>query len=650
MTRVHIESSRITSTARRRDSDMQAGGNREQKGWQQRAAWVAVLLLAAALRVPGISPSIAAWHPDEYNFVFWPLLILLGEHIPPVFYYPHLSYYLLAAVNAVPLAFGATGNDFTASTLLRYFWYPEQSLALARAFGVFCAVATVGVTGLITRRLGESGLLAAGLMAVCVIHVRQSPVAGADVPMTLLFVLALWAIVRLESAETTRDYLLAGLLVGLSAALKYQGVLVAIALPVVHLRSGRVLLDVRIAAAAAGALGLFLLTTPAVLLETRAFASGFTELWVHVAPGAAADASGWWRHLSLSLWTAYGPAGFALCLTGMVLVGYRRRAAELGLFAVFLLYLAVIGSAELSFVRYALPLAPLAAILITMAIRRCQRWAPIAMVAVLVPTLYGSARIADLRLRPDTRVEAAAWMARHIPGGAVVCNFGGWAGDPAARTFEDVWWKISHLARSTETPTVAQTLSVLEQIAPPGPFVSYAVQTGNQDLVGGSLATANAFDCDCIVAHEHALNFSSVATDLVDELGGASRVDQRFGAPAMTDAARYDELDALFVPLTGFGDRRQAGPYVRVWQRTAQENPLSWSSRDVFARALVRAASSLVDDNQLETALHLVQQALSSAPQSRDQRLFLQAADVFRRLGLEEPARASATRAAKLTP
>ena len=189
------------------------------QGWQQPAAWTVLLLLAAALRLPGISPAISAWHPDEYNFVFWPLLILLGEHTPPVFYYPHLSYYLLAAANAVHLALAGAGDDLAASTLLRYFWHPELSLALARAFGVACAVATVGATGLLARRLGAGGLLAGGLMAVCVIHVRQSPVAGADVPMTLLFVLALWAAVRLESAHSTRDYVLAGVLVGLAAAL-----------------------------------------------------------------------------------------------------------------------------------------------------------------------------------------------------------------------------------------------------------------------------------------------------------------------------------------------------------------------------------------------------------------------------------------------
>jgi 4-amino-4-deoxy-L-arabinose transferase-like glycosyltransferase len=79
--------------------------------------------------------------------------------------------------------------------------------------------------------------------------VRQSPVAGADVPMTLFFVLAVGAALRLQQRDTWRDYALAGALVGVAAALKYQGALAGIALLVVHLASRR-RLDGRLAAGA----------------------------------------------------------------------------------------------------------------------------------------------------------------------------------------------------------------------------------------------------------------------------------------------------------------------------------------------------------------------------------------------------------------
>jgi len=466
--------------------------------------------------------------------------------------------------------------------------------------------------------------------------------------MTLLFVLALWAAARLESAETTRDYLLVGFLVGLAAALKYQGALVAVAVPVVHLASRRPLVDARIVVAAAGAIIGFLLTTPGVLMDAGAFGSGFTELWDHVSPGEVAETPGWWRHLSLSLWTAYGPAGLALCLAGLGLVLQRRRPAELGLAAAFLLYFALIGSAKLTFVRYALPLAPLAAVLITIAIGRCGRWAPVALVAVLAPSLYGSARIADLRLSPDTRVEAATWLDEHVAAGTVICNFGGWAGDPAARTFEDVWWKISQLVRSADAPTLAETLAVLDQSKPPVPFVSYAVQTGNQDLAVGSRPTVEALDCDCVATHNHALSFSTVTSYLTRELGGVATVRASFDPGPAAASARYDELDALYLPLAGFGDLRVACPAIDLWQRRSAQDPRNWRGRDVIARALMCGVRSLVDEGQDEAGLHLVQQALSSVPDSQDSRLFRGATDVFRQLGLPGPARASEERAAAL--
>ncbi len=607
-----------------------------------------LLLLAAALRWPGISPDIAAWHPDEYNFVFWPLLVLLGEYTPPVFYYPHLSYYLLATVNAVHLAVAGEGDGFAASALLRYFWFPEQALAVARVVGVGCGVATVAATGLLARRLGAGALTAAGLMAVCVIHVRQSPVAGADVPMALLFVLALWAAARLESTDDVRHYLLAGVLIGLAAALKYQGALVAVAVPVVHLTCRRSLVDVRLATAAAGATAVFLLTTPGVLLDSATFTSGFAELWQHVSPGTVAATPGWWRHLSLSLWTAYGPAGLALCLAGLALAVQRRRPGELGVAAAFLLYFVVIGSAKLTYVRYALPLTPLAAVFITIACRRCGRWAPLAALAVLVPSLYGSTRIADLRWRPDTRVQAAEWMATHVPAGSVLCNFGGWAGDPPSRTFEDIWWKISQLARTEDTPSVGEALAVLDRVPPPVPFVSFVVQTGNQDLAAGSQSTVTGFGCDGVVTHAHELGFSTRTTDLTDQLAELVGPEARFGDGTDTASPRYDDLDALYVPLSGFGDLRRAGPRVSVQLLDTGGANMRWAARDVFARALVRGARSLVDEGQHDAALHLVQQSLSSVPESRDARLFSDAAIVFQRLGLAEPARSSAARAAAL--
>ena len=275
---------------------------------------------------------------------------------------------------------------------------------------------------------------------------------------------------------------------------------------------------------------------------------------------------------------------------------------------------------------------------------------PVVALTVLGPALYGSARIADLRWRPDTRVEAAAWMTAHVPAGSVICNFGGWAGDPASRTFEDVWWKISQLARSPETPSVDAALTVLSRVPPPAPFVSFAVQTGNQDLAAGSWAAVKSLDCDYVVGHHHRLDFSTISAGLAEQLAKVGGVRPSFQLDIGTQSARYDDLDALYVPLSDFGDTRLAGPRIDIWQtdRGWSNSRLQWTAADVFARALLRGARSLADENQQEAALHLVRQALSTVPDSPDSRLFRDAAHVFRQLGLSAPATASAERAAAL--
>lgn len=288
---------------------------------------------------------------------------------------------------------------------------------------------------------------------------------------------------------------------------------------------------------------------------------------------------------------------------------------------------------------------PLAAVLIAAALPQAKRWTPVVAIALLGPGLYASARIADLRWQPDTRVQAAAWMADHLPAGSVVCNFGGWAGDPPARTVEDVWWKISQLVRSADTPTVADALGALPP--PPVAFVSYVVQTGTRDLAPGSLETRQQRDCDCVVAHEHDLDFSRLSPGLTERLDTVLSRAARF-APGATGAA-YDEADALYVPLAGFGSLRRAGPRVDIWVRPGLEPVPAFGTADLLARALAHGARSLVPD-QRESALHLVQQALSLVPRSRDPRLYREAAEVFAALGLEEPARASRARAAALTP
>ena len=87
------------------------------------------------------------------------------------------------------------------------------------------------VGGLARRLYGpRAGLIGLRLAAVSVLAVRQSPVAGLDVPMTMWYVAAVWGAVRLVRSPGAKDYVWAAVLSGLAASTKYHGALASLAI------------------------------------------------------------------------------------------------------------------------------------------------------------------------------------------------------------------------------------------------------------------------------------------------------------------------------------------------------------------------------------------------------------------------------------
>jgi hypothetical protein len=101
------------------------------------------------------------------------------------------------------------------------------------------------------------------------------------------------------------------------------------------------------------------------------------------------------------------------------------------LLAGFLAYYLVMGAGMLVFLRYALPLMLLLAVLIAGVVRSARRpWrqAGLALLVALEP-LHASVFMVRLAGREDSRAAARAWVEAHVPEGTAIGNFGGWAGD-----------------------------------------------------------------------------------------------------------------------------------------------------------------------------------------------------------------------------
>ncbi|MDA0337435.1 MAG: glycosyltransferase family 39 protein, partial [bacterium] len=327
---------------------------------------VLLLLVGTALRVAPLLAGAPVPHPDEFNATFWPLLVALGDPTPQVFYYPYFHTYVLALLQILRGVILAPG-DVSVHTWLgtQYFWHPDSALQLARWVNALCGCLTLTLVASLARRIyGDTAAwVALGLASVSLLAVRQSPVAGLDVPMTMWYIAALLAAVRLTETRCTRAYLWAAFLVGLAASTKYHGALAATSILAVHLLMGRSLKDRNLWFAAGAAISTFLAGSPYILGMPGAFVDGFGALVTHARTGLLDLGPGWIHHVLFSLRVNLGWPGLAALAVGLVQSLRNNDVGPRVLTATFLGYYLVVGASPLVFARYALPLAMLQCIL-----------------------------------------------------------------------------------------------------------------------------------------------------------------------------------------------------------------------------------------------------------------------------------------------
>jgi hypothetical protein len=360
-----------------------------------------------------------------------------GDLNPRFFNWPSLSMYVLAGVYG--LVFGAS-PDGVAGAFARN---PALFYLAGRLVTALFGTATLAVlyyTGRMTYGPAV-GILAAGLLAVDLLHVRDSHWVTPDVPLTFLVTLATLCALRYWRDGRRADAGVAGLVVGLAAAMKYPGGLAFLGLVAAHVARrpslpawGRVAGKDLILGAGLATLG-FLLGTPFAMLTPAAFVRGvLAELReVHTVQfGNETDAPAYLFHLTYSLPEAMGWPLYLLALAGLGWALAVRGAREVVLLAFAVPYLLVIATWSARFERYALPLLPcltlLAAVAVTQGVnwlsgrvRLAPPWPAITLVAgavlLVAPALARVTAYHRLLAEPDTRELGSAWVERHVPPG-----------------------------------------------------------------------------------------------------------------------------------------------------------------------------------------------------------------------------------------
>jgi hypothetical protein len=406
---------------------------RERRRW---APWVGVLLLGAfLLRVWGAKHGLPyAYNADE-NAHFVPKAIGLFGHgwNPDYFVNPPAYTYVLHVVFAIWFG-GRSGVSEQFAT------DPTSVFLVARVTAAVLGTVAVWLLYLAGTRLFADrrvGFLSAGLLAVAFLPVFYSHLALNDVPTLAPICLSLYGTGRIVRDGRLRDYVIAGVGLGLACGFKYTGGVTL--LPLLGAAGGRFFMKApgERAAAAGGtivaglcALGAFLVANPYALLDHQAFFDGLNH-----QTSVADDALGKLgltedNGLAYYLWTLTWGLGWVpaiASLAGVVLVARDSRRIAAVLVPAPVLFLLFMGTQARFFGRWLLPVFPLVCLLAAYALlrvamllaKRRPALAPtlLAVVALLLcgQGLIYSLHIGQVLSRADTRNLARNWFVAHVP-------------------------------------------------------------------------------------------------------------------------------------------------------------------------------------------------------------------------------------------
>ena len=426
------------------------------------AAGIGAAVLGLALRTIGLSYGLPDhFHWDEPTIMNRVIRMGSGDLDPHFFYYPTLLMYLLLAANGALYAVGhvlhayTSTNDFAVS----YLTDSTASYVVGRALVATLGAATVLLAFVVGRRFvsAPAGLVGAVLLAVSPVHVGNSHFATNDVPMAFFALLSYVFLWQVYTRGRTRDYVLAGAVIGLGVSTKYLPVVLLVSLAMAHAfrlrnetgrwRSASTGLG-RVAAAGGAAFAAFAVTSPYVLLDWR------TAIHDYGAQAALSSAAGcrdcglnYVPYLTETLGWSVGWAAYLLALAGLASLAWTRGEARLRgiLLASFPIVLfLLVGSERQPWPRWLVPIAPFACIaaggVLWAAVRRAAS-APAALRAfggraVPAPVLFAtvgaltlaaaaqpaieSGRFDRSLLTGDPRSRAVAWFEATVPDGTTV--------------------------------------------------------------------------------------------------------------------------------------------------------------------------------------------------------------------------------------
>ena len=401
--------------------------------WRWWAAVAGLLAFSLVLRVWGAEHGLPyAYNADE-NAHFVPRAIGLYGHDwhPDYFVNPPAYTYVVHIV--FTLWFG--GREGVSELFATD---PTEVWVVARVTAAVLGTIAVWLLVLTGARLFDRrvGLLAGAVLAVAFLPVFYSHLALNDVPTLAPIGLALYGAAGILRFGRKRDYLIAGIGVGLACATKYTGgivLLAVLAAGMLQLRApggpwpavrGSVLAGV-------AALLAFVVANPYAVLDFPAFMDGIT----HQSAASSGETrgklgltheNGWLYYLWTFTW-GLGWVPLLAAVAALPVLWRGERRLLLVLVPAPLLFVLFMGTQERFFGRWLIPVFPFMCLLAAYAAMRVAEWLAqrrpalrptllaVAAVALCAQGVVYSLHIVQVLSREDTRNMAREWFVEHVP-------------------------------------------------------------------------------------------------------------------------------------------------------------------------------------------------------------------------------------------
>ncbi len=398
------------------------------------------LLLAATLglRLWGIKQGLPySYNSDEAtHFVPRAIAFFSHDYNPQYFLNPPAYSYLLHFV--FELWFG--GPD---AVRRAYVANPTEVFVVARVVAAVLGTVAVWLTYLAGERFFNrtAALLGAAVFGLGFLPIFYSHLALNDVPALAPVALSLYGVAGVLRNGARRDYVIAGIGIGLAGATKYTGAITAVCLIAAAICDGaggapfktlrRLVLALGCAVLA------FIAANPYSILDFSAFHAGVTTQQA-LAGGSDPEKLGTTAASGTAfyVWTFTWGLGWApsiAALAGSVMLVVRRRLAPaLVLIPAPIAFIVFMGDQQRYFGRWLMPVFPIVALLAGYGAVEVARWLirtrgmPLVLAAAAVAVvMLGQSLTAAIHndvvlSHADTRNVTRAWMVRHVPAGAKV--------------------------------------------------------------------------------------------------------------------------------------------------------------------------------------------------------------------------------------